>query len=67
MKEADFVECIIAPSYSKEALEIFSKKKNLRIMEVPNFNNGFKEFDSDMKKVDTRAPPWSINRRDGPV
>ena len=51
MKEADFVECIIAPSYSDEAKSIFSKKKNLRIMEVPNFNASFKEFDSDMKKV----------------
>jgi len=51
MKEADFVECIIAPGYSKESREIFSKKKNLRIMEVPNFNEEFKEFDNDMKKV----------------
>lgn len=51
MKEADFVECIIAPGYSKEALDIFSKKKNLRIMEVPNFTATFKEFDVDTKKV----------------
>ncbi len=51
MKEADFVECIIAPGYSKEALELFRKKKNLRIMEVPNYGAGFKTFDSDMKKV----------------
>lgn len=51
MKEADFVECVIAPGYSKEALGIFSKKKNLRILEVPNFKESFKEFDSDIKKV----------------
>ncbi|MBN3039620.1 MAG: bifunctional phosphoribosylaminoimidazolecarboxamide formyltransferase/IMP cyclohydrolase [Candidatus Omnitrophica bacterium] len=30
----DFKECIIAPSYSKEALKIFSLKKNLRILEA---------------------------------
>ncbi len=51
MKEADFVECIIAPSYSETALKIFSKKKNLRIMEIPNFSASFKEFDVDSKKV----------------
>lgn len=31
---ADFVECIIAPGYSPQALDILKKKKNLRIMEV---------------------------------
>ncbi|MCQ9207637.1 MAG: bifunctional phosphoribosylaminoimidazolecarboxamide formyltransferase/IMP cyclohydrolase [Omnitrophica bacterium] len=36
-KNADFVECIIAPSYDGEAMEIFSKKKNLRLLEVPGF------------------------------
>ena len=51
MKEADFVECIIAPEYSKEAKALFSKKKNLRIMEVPNFNAEFRAFDIDLKKV----------------
>ncbi|NOZ09356.1 MAG: bifunctional phosphoribosylaminoimidazolecarboxamide formyltransferase/IMP cyclohydrolase [FCB group bacterium] len=29
-----FLECIIAPDYSKEALSIFSSKKNLRIVTV---------------------------------
>lgn len=29
-----FVECVIAPGYSKEALEIFSKKKNVRLLEI---------------------------------
>lgn len=29
-----FLECIAAPSYSKEALEVFSKKKNLRLLEA---------------------------------
>lgn len=33
-----FVEVIIAPSYSKEALAEFKGKKNLRVMEVKNGN-----------------------------
>jgi len=32
--KSEFKECIIAPSYSKEALKIFSPKKNLRVLEV---------------------------------
>ncbi len=51
MKEADFVECIIAPGYSKEALAAFSKKKNLRIIEVLELKSGFEEQDKDLKKV----------------
>ena len=31
---ADFLECIIAPGFSRQALDILRKKKNLRIMEV---------------------------------
>lgn len=30
-----FVECVVAPSYSQEALAIFREKKNLRILELP--------------------------------
>ena len=30
-----FTECVIAPEYSKEALDIFSKKNNLRILIQP--------------------------------
>lgn len=29
-----FVEAVVAPGYHKDALEIFSKKKNLRVMEM---------------------------------
>ncbi|RKY35649.1 MAG: bifunctional phosphoribosylaminoimidazolecarboxamide formyltransferase/inosine monophosphate cyclohydrolase [Candidatus Omnitrophota bacterium] len=46
MKEADFVECIIAPSYEKSSLEIFSQKKNLRIIEA--------DFDSFRDYLDFR-------------
>ena len=31
-----FVEIVLAPSFTKEALEIFSAKKNLRVLEVGN-------------------------------
>ena len=33
-----FVECIIAPGFETEALEILSKKKNLRLVEMPNLD-----------------------------
>ncbi|MCD6540113.1 MAG: bifunctional phosphoribosylaminoimidazolecarboxamide formyltransferase/IMP cyclohydrolase [Candidatus Omnitrophica bacterium] len=46
MKEADFVECIIAPSYEKASLEVFSQKKNLRIIEA--------DFDSFKDYLDFR-------------
>ena len=50
MKEADFVECIIAPGFDAAAKEIFAKKRNLRLLEVPNYKKtGAKE--KDYKKV----------------
>ena len=30
-----FVECVVAPSFSDEALRLFEQKKNLRIIELP--------------------------------
>ena len=33
-----FLECVVAPSFSKEALDILKNKKNLRLLEL-NFNN----------------------------
>ena len=30
-----FLECIVAPSFDKEALEIFKTKKNLRVLRLP--------------------------------
>ncbi|MCP4652878.1 MAG: bifunctional phosphoribosylaminoimidazolecarboxamide formyltransferase/IMP cyclohydrolase [Candidatus Omnitrophica bacterium] len=35
--KSGFKECVIAPSYSKEALKMFSTKKNLRVLET-SFN-----------------------------
>jgi phosphoribosylaminoimidazolecarboxamide formyltransferase/IMP cyclohydrolase len=51
LKEADFVECIIAPSYEPKALEMLKAKKNLRLLEVPGFEGGAVRPDPDMKKV----------------
>jgi len=42
--KTDFKECIIAPSYSKEALKLFVAKKNLRIVEA-DFNAKFDNND----------------------
>ena len=38
-----FLEGVIAPSYSDDALRILKKKKNLRIIEVPEFYGGYKQ------------------------
>jgi phosphoribosylaminoimidazolecarboxamide formyltransferase/IMP cyclohydrolase len=51
LKEADFVECIIAPSYEAQALEALKTKKNLRLLEVRNFGAKAARSDKDMKKV----------------
>ncbi len=45
-----FLECVLAPSYSDEALEILGKKKNIRLMEVPGFDGGYRE-DLSFKQV----------------
>ncbi len=34
-----FVECVIAPGYSPQALEILSKKKNIRLVKLPEWKN----------------------------
>jgi phosphoribosylaminoimidazolecarboxamide formyltransferase/IMP cyclohydrolase len=45
-----FLECVIAPGYSKEALEVFKKKENLRVLHLPSLiTTGAKEF--DVKRV----------------
>ncbi len=41
LEEADFVECIIAPSYEASALAALKAKKNLRLLEVKNFDVGY--------------------------
>ncbi len=49
ISSAGFVECIIAPGYKKGALEILKEKKNLRLLELPDFRG--KEDITDFKTV----------------
>lgn len=44
-----FIEIVVAPSFSKEALDILSQKKNIRLLELPTISNKAEGF--DMKKV----------------
>ena len=50
MEEADFVECIIAPSFEAAARELFAAKKNLRLLEVPGYKKTSNK-ERDYKKV----------------
>ena len=36
--KSGFLECIIAPAYDKEALDLFKDKKNLRLLELDDLN-----------------------------
>lgn len=40
-----FLECIVAPSFTDEALEILSKKKNLRLIEYPQKSVKIPDFE----------------------
>lgn len=45
-----FIEIVMAPSYTKEAMEILTKKKNIRILQIDNISNiDYKE--KNTKKV----------------
>ncbi|NLX93033.1 MAG: bifunctional phosphoribosylaminoimidazolecarboxamide formyltransferase/IMP cyclohydrolase, partial [Clostridiales bacterium] len=46
-----FLEIIIAPSFSKEAIEILSAKKNLRLLVLPELAKANCENSVDLKKV----------------
>ncbi len=45
----NFVECVIAPDFSPEALQILKEKKNIRLIKMPKNSNREKEL--DYKKV----------------
>ncbi len=45
-----FLEAVIAPGYSDEALDIFTAKKNVRVMQVPLLDS-FTASGSDLKRV----------------
>jgi phosphoribosylaminoimidazolecarboxamide formyltransferase/IMP cyclohydrolase len=46
-----FLEAVIAPGYSPEALEVLKTKKNLRVLSVTDWKNGYTPSGFDMKKV----------------
>lgn len=48
IEKSGFLECIIAPGFSKAALSVFAKKKNVRILELKELEK-FREY--DFKKI----------------
>jgi len=46
---AGFTECVIAPDYDKDAMDVFKQKKNLRIIKVGELKGVEKDY--DLKKV----------------
>lgn len=44
-----FVECVIAPSFHPEALEIFKLKKNIRLLEQPTLLSS--PYDLDVRRI----------------
>jgi len=47
----EFTECIIAPGYEPEALEVLKRKKNLRILEIPITGQKSPFIEFDIKKI----------------
>jgi len=45
-----FLECVVAPKISSEARNILEAKKNLRVLEWPDLEHGFRPFE-DYKRV----------------
>jgi len=56
--KSGFKECIIAPSYSKESLKIFSVKKNMRVLETDLSK------DSDYRDIKGTYFGYLVQRRD---
>ena len=46
-----FIEIVIAPSFSMEALEILEQKKNIRLLSLESINSPIPTTSFDMKKV----------------
>ncbi|MCX7987857.1 MAG: bifunctional phosphoribosylaminoimidazolecarboxamide formyltransferase/IMP cyclohydrolase [Thermodesulfovibrio sp.] len=46
-----FYEVIIAPDFEKEALEVFSNKKNLRILRFPSLKEKIEPSGLDLKRI----------------
>lgn len=52
-----FVECVAAPGYEPKSLELFAKKKNLRVMEI-------KPAANDRLRVRSIAGGWLVQDKD---
>lgn len=46
-----FLEVVLAPSFTKEALDILTKKPNIRLLTLDNINKKQPSLDFDIKKV----------------
>lgn len=50
LDQADFIECIIAPGYDDGVVQVFSQKKNLRVLNYPALGKLSSE-EKDYKKI----------------
>lgn len=57
-----FIEIIIAPSYTEEALAVLTKKKNIRIMQLDDIGAPVPQGSFDMKKVAGGLLVQNVNR-----
>ncbi len=57
-----FIEIVIAPSFSKEALEILTQKKNIRVMQLEDISSKLPLGSMDMKKVAGGLLVQNVNR-----
>jgi len=57
-----FIEIVIAPSFSEEALEILTKKKNIRLMTLESILEAYDANAVDIKKVSGGILVQDINR-----
>lgn len=46
-----FLEVIVAPSYSKEALDVLLQKKNLRVLVLPQITDKVSSSEKEIKKI----------------
>lgn len=64
-KEIDkiFIEIVIAPSFSEEALEVLTKKKNIRLLVLEDILSPYNELAVDIKKVSGGILVQDINTK----
>lgn len=46
-----FIEIVVAPSFTQEAMEILTQKQNIRLLELPTIASAIPSTSYDMKKV----------------